>query len=378
MTTIVASREEVNRLVIRRLTEDDESEMDESIFIDDLREPVFSDLLQALKRSRVKKLSLSRYLDPRWRRHARMDLIRILFQEMRKLNNLVSLRLCEFGGNEEGLEELLHRHPTLERVELQCLRAIPSSVIEALVTIPNLTEVACCLGDSVPLSTLLEVKTLKHLEVIDFDGLVNGFREEHLLDILKAVSKSTTLTSIYLGEFKSPELVKGLAEMIRINQSIISLEVDFRGSGEKEVDSFCFSISKSLEVNKTIQTFVVYPINMAPTHIGETGRGAILNMLEHNTSLIFLDLMFDERTHGDNENDDEDDMSCDTDDGMLHTDDFKLKKDNFLKMNELGREHLLTRENVHSSEWIRFMDAVRDDLDGLFYLVRANPIICRR
>ena len=57
----------MDRLVIRRLTEDDESEMEESIFIDDLREPVFSDLLQAMKRSSVKKLSLSRYLDPRWR-----------------------------------------------------------------------------------------------------------------------------------------------------------------------------------------------------------------------------------------------------------------------------------------------------------------------
>jgi hypothetical protein len=377
MTTIVASGEEVNRIVIRRLIEDDESEMDESIFIDDLREPVFSDLLQAMKRSRVRKLSLCRYLNPRWRRHARMDLIRILFQEMRKLNNLVSLRICEFGGNEEGLAELLYRHPTLERVELQCLRAIPSNVVEALVTIPNLTEVACCLGDSVPLSKLLDVKSLKHLEVIDFDEYMNGFREEHLLDILEAISRSTTLTSVYLGEFKSPELVHGLAEMIRINKSIISLEVDFSGGCEKEVDSFCCAISNSLKVNKTIQTFVVYPINMAPTQIGETGREAILNMLEHNTSLVFLDFMFDEHPHEDNEDADEDDMSCDTDDGM-HTDDFKLKKDNFLKMNELGREHLLTKENAHKSEWIRFMDAVRDDLDCLFYLVRANPMICRR
>lgn len=116
---------------------------------------------------------------------------------------------------------------------------------------------------------------------------------------------------------------------------------------------------------------------MAPSHIGETGRGAILNMLEHNTSLLSLDLMFDEQTHGDNENDSEDDMSCDTDDGT-HTDDFKLKKDNFLKMNELGREHLLTKRNILNSEWTRFMDAVRDDLDCLFYLVRANPIIRRR
>lgn len=140
----------------------------------------------------------------------------------------------------------------MERVELQCLRAIPSSVVEALVTIPNLTEVACYLGDSVPLSTLLDVKTLKHLEVIDFDGYVIGFREEYLLDILQAISKSTTLTSIYLGEFKSPELVQCLAEMKRINQSLVSVEVDFRGSGEKEVDSFCCAISKSLEVNKTI------------------------------------------------------------------------------------------------------------------------------
>jgi hypothetical protein len=377
MTIIVTSGEELNRLVIRHLAEDDENEMDESIFIDDLREPVFSNLLQAMKRNRVKKLSLSRYLDPRWRRHARMDLIQILFHEMRTLNNLVSLRLCEFEGNEEGLVELLYRHPTLERVELQCLQAVPGSVVEALITIPNLTEVACCLGDSVPLSTILDVKTLKHLEVIDFDGYVNGSREEHLLDILQAISKSTTLTSIYLGEFKSPELVHGLAEMIRINQSLVSLEVDFRGSDEKEVDSFCCAISKFLKVNKTIQTFVVYPINMAPTHIGEMGRGAILNMLEHNTSLIFLDLMFDEHAHEDNENDD--DMSCETDDGVhASTDDFKFKKDNFLKMNELGRELLLTKGNVLNSEWIRFMDAVRDDLDCLFYLVRANPTICRR
>jgi hypothetical protein len=91
--------------------------------------------------------------------------------------------------------------------------------------------------------------------------------------------------------------------------------------------------------------------------------------------------MFDEHIHGDRENDDEDDMSCDTDDSMQHTatgDEFKDKKDNFLKMNELGREQLLARENVPNSEWIRFMDAVRDDLDCLFYLVRANPIICRR
>merc|ERR1712032_334908 len=61
--------------------------------------------------------------------------------------------------------------------------------------------------------------------------------------------------------------------------------------------------------------------------------------------------------------------------------DFLEKKDMFLRLNHRGRaciQHRDLRETVPRSKWIdQLAKHSNDDLDGLYYYISTNPLICR-
>ena len=54
----------------------------------------------------------------------------------------------------------------------------------------------------------------------------------------------------------------------------------------------------------------------------------------------------------------------------------------YLRLNHAGRKHLFEGRDkdgldvAAKNEWIRAIETVHDDLNGILYLVRANPAIC--
>ena len=355
--------------LIRRIVENEEIELEEAIFVDKLQEPVLGCLMQSLKsNTRLRKLSLSRYSGPEWRQHDQKDHIRKLFQAIRSLPSLCAVRLAGFDGQETGLREFLYHHPTLERLEINSA-AFDTTLMHTIQSIPNLKDVSFCLGMSMSLAAIMEVQTLERFELIDFES---NFSDFHLIEILKGASMSGSLRSLYFGVVRSGAVVDAIARMLQRNQVLLSVEVDFQGKCQREIDSFCFQIAAALETNRSLETFVLYPINMLPSRLGKGGRNAVLKMLEKNYTLRQLDLMFDENA----DTDGNDPMEEESLSPALETDEFILKKDIFLKMNSLGRDRLLTRHNVPTRAWVEMMIGVQDDLDGLFYLISTNPSLC--
>jgi hypothetical protein len=54
----------------------------------------------------------------------------------------------------------------------------------------------------------------------------------------------------------------------------------------------------------------------------------------------------------------------------------------YLRLNHAGRKHLFEgrgKDSLHEAaktDWVRAIQSVHDDLNGIFYLVKANPAIC--
>ena len=54
----------------------------------------------------------------------------------------------------------------------------------------------------------------------------------------------------------------------------------------------------------------------------------------------------------------------------------------YLRLNHAGRKHLFEGrdddglDDASKAEWVRAIQSVNDDLNGILYLVQANPAIC--
>lgn len=54
----------------------------------------------------------------------------------------------------------------------------------------------------------------------------------------------------------------------------------------------------------------------------------------------------------------------------------------YLRLNHAGRKHLFEGrgkeglDEASKTDWVRAIQSVNDDVNGIFYLIKANPAIC--
>ena len=141
---------------------------------------------------------------------------------------------------------------------------------------------------------------------------------------------------------------KALSDMLSLNTRLKSLKVHLRSRSEDD-EAGIIEISRALIRNKTLSKF---ELHCATNDSGSRdARKAYLQMLQHNYSLTESTLLFHRK--------------------------FLLPESKYYaKINSVGRGHLLGDINASRDEWVDVLVNVKNDLDGLYYFLRAQPSLC--
>jgi hypothetical protein len=189
--------------------------------------------------------------------------------------------------------------------------------------------------------------------------------------IAAALPTNTTLKALTLAESTiSDAACVDIANALALNTNLIRLNL----SDNKISDTGCQALARALESNTTLERLTLFG-----NKVGNIGVQALAGALQGgNSTLRQLNLAGNERIIGE--------KPYDALAAMLHEnmtleglwvppadDESKIKF--YLKLNRVGRRDLLRNAN-QVRLWANAFSSCADDLNCLFYLLRANPAVC--
>lgn len=291
----------------------------------------------------------------------------------RALSNAIHLEeFCLVGLNLSSAQptnfsifsETLRRHPSLKTFVLDNCSlddevngpALDEAIVRILVQIPTLEKVVLRATEGrmwarlsiASIGLLCSSAALISLELTVFCDEDEAVMTEMAksLTAAKNYSKLTELSiSGCLGGLVG---AKALSNMLSLNTRLKSLEVHLRSQSEDD-EAGIIEISRALVRSKTLTKFELH--GSTNDSGSRDVRKAYLQMLQRNYSLTASTLLF-HRT-------------------------FLLPDSQYYaKINSVGRGRLLGNINASRDEWVNILVDVKNDLDGLYYFLRAQPSLC--
>lgn len=205
-----------------------------------------------------------------------------------------------------------------------------------------------------------------HLESLDVSR--NAIEEEGGTSLAIGLRTNTRLRSLILSETRiTRSTIDFLASTLALNRSLERLVI----AGNKVDDRNCLGLADALKVNATLKS-----LNLYGNHIGNEGAVALARALEVNSSLEQLNLASNHILTT---------KSCIALEEMMHKN-MTLKHlwlpntipdstiPNYINLNRVGRRTLL-KETANASLWCEAIVQIKDDLFGVFYLIRSNPAV---
>ena len=143
-----------------------------------------------------------------------------------------------------------------------------------------------------------------------------------------------------------------LAEALKHNTALVNLDVSFNDITEAAY----VDVAEALKVNHTLKNINIQVNKKMKLQACE----ALLSMVKENYALESVSTLMRVRFEPSKYHQFED---------LLH------QMNTYLRLNHAGRERLL-RGDATPQEWASSLLAMHDDLNGLYYLMQANPALC--
>jgi hypothetical protein len=205
-----------------------------------------------------------------------------------------------------------------------------------------------------------------HLESLDLSR--NYIEEEGGTSLAIGLRTNTRLKSLFLSETRITRTTCDFfASTLTLNRSLERLVI----AGNKMDDQGCLGLAEALEVNTTLKS-----LNLYGNQIGNVGAVALSRALEANSSLEQLNLASNRV------------LTMESCIALEET----MKKNmtlkhlwlpntnpdstipNYINLNRVGRGALL-QEMDNAPLWCEAILQIKEDLFGLFYLIRSNPAV---
>ena len=261
--------------------------------------------------------------------------------------------------------ETLRRHPAMKAFSLDnCRRSdafhgstLDEAIVRVLVQIPTLEKVVIRAMEArmwgiiscASVGLLCSSSTLKSLELCVFSNDDDSVMAEMAKSLIRAKDQSQLTELSVSGSLGGMVGAEAISEMLSINTSLKSLELHLRSRSEDD-ESGIIQISYALAKNKTLASFQLHGAT-AHSCGSWDARKAYLRMLQTNYSLHDSVLIF-------------------------HPTFLRPDNEYYSKLNRFGRGRLLENSNIGRDEWVDTLIKVRDDLDCIYYFLKAQPSLC--
>jgi len=188
-----------------------------------------------------------------------------------------------------------------------------------------------------------------HVFVHDPRGSTTTTALAEMATFLMQASNTSRLTSLSVsGSLAGPKGANTIAQVISTNTRLKSLELHLRSRTEDDDDAI-IQLSRALAKNKTLTKFQLH--GATNTLGSRNARRAYLEMLQTNFTLQKTVMVF-------------------------HPEFLQPHSEYYAKLNRMGRGRLLENNSAGRVEWVDMLIKVKDDLDCLYYFLKARPILC--
>ena len=396
--------------IIYHLIHNDEDFTEAVLVIDYYDNDVWERLLASLRRNSVlQKVRIERGETAPTRIRS-MEEIDELFQALATNNHVLKeLELIGFAAFELGqgrffasfLQQQHHHHSSsssLERMELQLVfGTLPSTIPQAMATVPTLRHVQLDLLSSAPLQPLCQSpSTVQTLTVECYEDVC--FEDDHFLPMTTALCTLTShLRSLDLEHIISANCLLGIVQVVKHNSTLEDLRFRYGNHGRKrrrrqlrstssssslplplpsssfettnpnnnnnvddgdddDDDAICQELIRAFLQNRQTSLKRFQNYNQTLVQVSTQTQQLQLSMLEQNYTLSLFQL-----------------FRCD-DDEVNHP-----RGDMYLRLNQHGRGLLLDERHYPSTRtcWIDIMARHCHDLDCLYYYLCINPSLCK-
>ena len=265
------------------------------LFVDELDDTSFQQVLQDLEENpKIVKLIVSRATSSPSDKRLRSAIdINMLFQLIKNLPKLKCLHMLNFCSSDMvGFHKILFGHQGLLAFKLRLSNgALDETMLRTLISIPSLLDVNIETKKSFAFPILFQSTSVRTL-CISSTGGRNGdfaFTEDHILPHLSAVETNKALRSLYLEPRMSCGAFKFLAQALRLNKALDTLQVSLVGRGV-EADNVIDYLALGLERNRNLKT--LWNLQYDSFQVSQASKDKLIAAIDKNQTIkecLFID-----------------------------------------------------------------------------------------
>lgn len=295
-----------------------------------------------------------------------LGVFRLLLTRPKKLKSLAMYRL-QFAGQPldyQDLREVVVQNTTLQTVRIEFCKTDGCPNLDLAVTtisqLPQLKEIEViglpefetrvCSADS--LQVLGNCRNLHCIKL--WGGIWQGPEDNGLVALTEGLKATKSLQDLEIGLFQlNQQSSLAMADLMQVNKSIRRIWLD---SNTGVTEETLIPLTNALKTNATILNFSIVSTSAInqPSKEDPRIKELMVEMLKSNYTLRHVAV----RTGSEASEQDAD---------------LQAHMDMYLKLNRLGRKHLLGNGASNRDEWKLTLSVERNNTSVVYYLLRHNP-----